>query len=341
MDATGGPAPAEVPTGAVPGGVPLPPRGRRFRQEARAFWAIMRANPLTLVGFVLVVLLALVAGLVVLVPAVTGLFGHSISLYPYDPINGFTTNRLQAPSSSHWLGTDDSGRDTFSRVLAALPVDLAIAFAITLFGVAVGGALGLVAGYWNEPWTVGGAVSSLILRLADIFLSVPTLLLSLAVVTVLGRGVWQPLVALMITWWPYYTRLVRGEVLSIKQQPFITAARAAGVGDFTIVRRHVLRNLLEPIVVYFTMDLGTVIVVFSTISFIANPLPASLPEWGRMTEGYVNYFPAYPWPIISVSLAIIVTVLAFSLLGDGLRDILDPRSRRVLAQAGAAGESER
>ncbi len=314
-------------------------RPGRIAGPLRSLLAVLRANPLTLVGFALVLLIGVVAALVELVPLVSGLLGHVVYLYPYDPIGGFTTNRLAPPSSAHWLGTDPVGLDLFSRTLAALPIDLSIGFSITAFGLALGGTLGLIAGYWNAPWTLGGAVSSLILRLTDIFLSVPSLLLALAIVTAFGHGLVQIMVALMVTWWPYYTRLVRGEVLSIKQQPYITAARAAGSRDGSIILRHVLRNLLEPVVVYYTMDVGTVVVVFSTISFIGGKLPSSIPEWGSMVESYVDYFPAYPWPVLSVSLAIVLTVLAFSLLGDGLRDILDPRSRRVLAQAGSAGEA--
>ncbi len=314
------------------------PRAGRLRQGLRSLFALLRANPLTFAGFVLVLLICGVAALVELVPFLTGLFGHPVYLYPYDPVGGFTTDRLAPPSSAHWLGTDQVGLDLFSRTLAALPIDLSIGFSITAFGLLVGGALGLIAGYWNAPWTLGGAVSSFILRLTDIFLSVPSLLLALAIVTAFGHGLPQIMVALLVTWWPYYTRLVRGEVLSIKQQPYIVAARAAGTRDGAIILRHILRNLLEPVVVYYTMDVGTVIVVFSTISFIGGKLPASIPEWGSMVESYVDYFPADPWPVLSISIAIVVTVLAFSLLGDGLRDILDPRSRRVLAQAGAASQ---
>lgn len=315
--------------------VPPAPRSP-VRGALRDFYAVMRANPLTFVGFLLVVIIIVVAALVELVPFVTGLLGHPYYLYPYDPVGGFTTDRLAGPSAQHWLGTDQGGLDMFSRVLAALPIDLSIGFAIAAFGLGVGGALGLVAGYWDKPWTIGGVVSTVILRLTDIFLSIPSLLLALAIVEVLGRGYFQSILALMLTWWPYYTRLVRGEVLSIKQQPYVTAARAAGVPDRWILLRHVVRNLLEPVVVYFTMDVGTVIVVYSTISFIGVGLPPTIPEWGSMIEGYTDLFPAYPWPIFSIALAIILTVLAFSLLGDGLRDILDPRSRRVLAQSGAA-----
>lgn len=331
------PVPSSMSAADAP--APSPSRRSALGEALRGFYAVMRANPLTFIGFVLVVLISAVAALVELVPFVTGLFGHTYYLYPYDPIGGFTTDRLAGPSPQHWLGTDQGGLDMFSRVLAALPIDLSIAFAVAGFGLIVGGALGLVAGYWDAPWSLGGAVSTVILRLTDVFLSIPSLLLALAIVEVLGHGYFQSIFALMLTWWPYYTRLVRGEVLSIKQQPYVTAARAAGVADGGILRRHIVRNLLEPVVVYFTMDVGTVIVVYSTISFIGAGLPPTVPEWGSMIEGYTDLFPAYPWPIFSIAIAIIVTVLAFSLLGDGLRDILDPRSRRVLAQSGAASSA--
>lgn len=306
-----------------------------FGSSVRTFWNVMRANPLTFVGFILVSFIVVLAGLVELVPWITRLGGHALYLYPHDPVTGFTSDRLAPPSSNHWLGTDQTGLDLFSRTLAALPIDLSLGVAIAGFGLVVGGLLGLVAGYWNTPWTLGGIVSSLILRLTDIFLSIPSLLLALAIVEVAGHGYLQSIFALMITWWPYYTRLVRGEVLAIKQQPYIVAAKAAGVPDRWIVLRHVLRNLFEPVVVYFTMDVGTVIVVFSTVSFVAQPFPSTIPEWGTMIEAYVQFFPTYPWPVLSIAFAIIVTVLAFSLLGDGLRDILDPRSRRILARGGA------
>jgi peptide/nickel transport system permease protein len=326
------------PRGPVPVDSPSPPPARRARlgSTVRTLWNVMRANPLTFAGFILVSFIVLLAVLVELVPFVTRLAGHAVYLYPYDPVTGFTSNRFAPPSSSHWLGTDQTGLDMFSRTLAALPIDLSLGVAIAGFGLVVGGLLGLIAGYWNTPWTVGGVVSSVILRATDVFLSIPSLLLALAIVEVAGRGYLQSIFALMVTWWPYYTRLVRGEVLAIKQQPFITAARAAGVPDRWILLRHVLRNLFEPVVVYFTMDVGTVIVVFSTVSFVAKPFPPTIPEWGSMIEKYVGVFPTYPWPVLSISLAIIITVLAFSLLGDGLRDILDPRSRRVLASGGAS-----
>jgi peptide/nickel transport system permease protein len=192
-----------------------------------------------------------------------------------------------------------------------------------------------VAGYWDTPGTPRGVVSVGIMRVTDIFLSIPTLVLALAIAASLGRGTIQSMFAVMATWWPFYVRLARGEVLVIKTQPYINAARAAGVGDGRILISHVLRNLIEPLFVYFTLDIGTVIVTYSTISYVGIGVPIGVPEWGNLVQQYQDYLLSQPWLIGFVALAIFVTVLAFSLLGDGLRDLLDPRSRRALATSTA------
>jgi peptide/nickel transport system permease protein len=262
-------------------------------------------------------------------------------LTQYNP-RQLTGDYSASPSWQHPLGTDTGGYDIFAETLYALPLDLAIAFAIAGAAMLGGGALGLIAGYWDRPRSVGGAVSVVILRITDIFLAFPSLILALAIAVSLGRGAWQLIVAILVTWWPYYTRLVRGETLAVKHLPYVTAARAAGVTEPRIVLRHVLRNVLEPVVVYFTLDVGTVLVTLSTIGFVGLGLNyPQTAEWGSMisfyqTEGLIT---AYPWTVFGPGLAIFVTVLAFSLLGDGLRDVLDPRSRRVLAGAGVGGPS--
>lgn len=304
-----------------------------LREVLRGFLRVLRANPLTFVGFVLVLIISVTAVLVVLVPTVTQLvLGRAVLLTPYDP-NEFTTDYSQAPSFKHFFGTDNLGGDVFSRILAALPLDLAIGFGITGFALLLGGGLGLVAGYWDAPRTLGGIVSVIILRVTDIFLAFPSLVLALAIAASLGRGTGPAMLAVMSTWWPYYVRLARGEVLAVKHQPYVVAARAAGVSEVRILFRHVLRNLVEPLLVYYTLDIGTVIVTFSTISFVGIGVPVTVPEWGSMVETYKALLLTHPWTIFAAGGAIFVTVLAFSLFGDGLRDILDPRSRRALVQA--------
>ncbi len=250
-----------------------------------------------------------------------------------------TTAYGQAPSWAHPFGTDSGGLDIYSEVLYALPFDLVIAFAIAGIALVVGGALGLVAGFWDRPGTASGVASVVILRITDVFLSFPSLILALAIAVSLGRGVWQLIVAVLLTWWPYYVRLVRGETLAIKHLPYVTAARAAGVTEGRIVLRHVLRNVLEPVIVYFSLDIGTVLVTLSTIGYVGLGVNYPItPEWGSMIATYATAgITTDPWTVFAPGAAIFVTVLAFSLLGDGLRDVLDPRSRRVLAGAGTGG----
>ena len=302
-------------------------RGRRAWTAVTGFFRVLRANPLTMAGFIVVVAIGVGALIMVVDP-------HLLTRYGPDQL---TTNYNLAPSWAHPAGTDGIGLDIYSETLYALPLDLAIAFAIAGTAMIAGGGLGLVAGFWDKPGTLGGYVSIFVLRVTDIFLAFPSLILALAIAVSLGRGVWQLIVAILLTWWPFYVRLVRGETLAVKHLPYVTAARAAGVTEGRIVLRHILRNVLEPVVVYFTLDIGTVLVTLSTIGFVGLGLVyPSQAEWGSMMSYYQNagLITAQPWTVLGPGLAIFVTVLAFSLLGDGLRDILDPRSRRVLAGTG-------
>jgi peptide/nickel transport system permease protein len=317
---------------------PTPPRTAAARAASRGagigrsialFWRVLRSNPLSLVGFVLVFLIVVATGLVYFAPAAIGVH------YPLNQPNSSALG--QPPSWAHPFGTDPIGIDIYSNVMAALPVDLAIAFAIAFFSLVAGGFLGLVAGFWDRPGTVSGAASVVILRVTDVFLAFPSLILALAIAVSLGRGVPQVIIAIMVTWWPYYTRLVRGEVLAIKHRQYVTAARVAGVRESRILFRHVVRNVIEPVVVYFTMDIGTVIVTFSTVVFVIPNVisfpSTNLSEWGVMIQVYQDSFSTLPWTVLAPGLAIFLTVLSFSLLGDGLRDVLDPRTRRAMLEA--------
>jgi len=308
------------------------------RDQWATLFAVLKANPLTLIGFVLVAIISITGLVVYLVPLITGLAGHSVSLLPYSTIIPSGAKYL-APTWAHPFGTDGAGRDIFSRVLAAVPVDLSIGLSITLFALAVGGVLGLIAGFWDTPGTLGGITSTVILRVTDIFLAFPSLVLALAIAEVLGRGFSVALFAIAATWWPFYVRLVRGEVLAVKGAPFIVAAKAAGVSDGKILSRHIIRNIAEPLIVYYTLDVGSVLITFSTITFLGIGLPPGTAEWGSMISAYQSDLAFDAWPTLFTGLAVFITVLAFSLLGDGLRDILDPRSRRALAVTSAsAGE---
>jgi peptide/nickel transport system permease protein len=309
-----------------------PGRARAAAGQVAVFWRVLRANPLSLAGFLLVVIIGVTALIIVVAPHV---------LVPYGPLQQ-SADRNAPPSAQHLLGTDNLGRDIYSNVMLALPLDLGIGFAIAGSALLIGGVLGLIAGFYNTPGTILGATSVVVLRITDIFLSFPSLILALALTRVLGLGVGPSVLAVTITWWPFYVRLVRGEVLAVKHLPYVNAARAAGVTENRILLRHVLRNILEPIVVYFTLDVGTVLVTYSTIAYIgvASIYPSAQPEWGAMLAFYQSTGSAniYPWLVLAPGAAIFVTVLAFSLLGDGLRDILDPRTRRAFVRGSAMHE---
>ena len=296
------------------------------------FWRVLRANPLSFIGFIMVAILGVTALIVVVDPNL---------IVPYGPLQQ-TVARNASPSLQHPFGTDNLGRDIYSNVMLALPLDIGIGFAIAGSALLIGGTLGLIAGFYNTPGTIGGWTSITIMRVTDIFLSFPSLILALALTRVLGLGVGPTVLAITITWWPFYVRLVRGEVLAVKHLPYVNAARAAGVTENRILLRHVLRNVLEPTIVYFTLDIGTVLVTYSTIGFIgvASKYPGPNPEWGAMLAFYqqTGSSNVYPWLVIAPGAAIFVTVLAFSLLGDGLRDILDPRTRRAFVRGTIAHE---
>ncbi len=334
-------ATATVPATKVPAapGSAVPAR-RRGRVGANVLLVlrILAANPLTLAGFIVVVIVSVAALLIAIVPAVSLLIlGHSVSVLPYPALDAGAFLPGQAPSAAHLFGTDASGADVFSNVATALPTDLGIGFSVAGISLIIGTLLGLVAGFWDAPGSLSGLASTSIMRITDIFLSFPTLVLALAITAAWGRGEIQSELAVIVTWWPFYVRLTRGEVLSIKVQPYVIAARAAGVSESRILFRHVVRNLLEPLAVYFSLDVGTVIVTYSTISYVGVGVPPSIPEWGNLMYSYQDSLLTQPWTVLSVTAAIFITVLGFSLLGDGLRDILDPRSRRILASTAVAG----
>ncbi len=325
-------------TDAAPPSPPPRPRpaGVSWRDTVGEAVRTLGANRLTALGFILVVATVVLALIVDGLPIVSmALIGHAVTIVPYDP-NGITSDIFASPSPQHWFGTDELGRDVFSRVLTALPLDLWIGIVITGVSVLIGGGLGLIAGFWDNPGSVGRLVSSVILRVTDVFLAFPTLVLAFALAAILGRNLNATLAALIITWWPYYVRLVRGEVLAIKHQGYIPAARIAGASEARILTRHVLRNLLEPLTVYATLDVGTVLVTFSTISFFGIALPQTTPEWGSMVYQYQSFLPGYLYLVLAPGAAIFVTVLGFSLLGDGMRDVLDPRTRRAYARVARA-----
>lgn len=229
--------------------------------------------------------------------------------------------KLQPPSARHWFGTDEVGDDVYTRVVLGARVSLQVGLIITVMAAAIGVPLGVIAGY------VGGFVGESIMRVTDLFLSVPGLVLALAIVGALGPGIVNAMIALSLVWWPGYVRLVQGKTLALRSEVFVEAARAVGTGRLRIIFVHILPNCLSPITVKASMDMGLAIVAAASLGFIGLGAQPPTPEWGAMISHGRNYLPTWWWYSTFPGLFIYLTVLGFNLLGDGLRDILDPKSR--------------
>jgi peptide/nickel transport system permease protein len=233
------------------------------------------------------------------------------------------TEKFEPPSNSHLLGTDYLGRDVLARLLFGGRVSLSMGFLVVLIAVMIGTPLGAISGYY------GGRLDNLIMRITDIFLSFPSLLLAMAIAAALGPSFANTMIAIAFTWWPWYTRIVRAQVLSMRERYFIEAARSIGVSDLTIIRRHVIPNILTPVMVQGTMDLGSAILTGAAISFLGLGVQPPTPEWGSMISNGRIYFLERPWFAGSAGMAIFLVTLAFNLLGDAVRDAADPRTRRM------------
>jgi len=239
---------------------------------------------------------------------------------PYDPLAS-TGVRLTPPSGEHLLGTDSLGRDVFSRTLYGARESLPIALGAILAAVLIGCALGAIAGFF------GGLVDNIIMRFADITMAFPAILLAMAVAAALGPGLQNALIAIVAVWWPIYARLTRGQVLSIKQREHVEADAAIGSGRWRTLGKHILPHSATPIMVNATMDLGQIILLVASLSFLGlGALPPS-PEWGAMiTDGAKNFY--QPWVAAAPGLAMVTVTLAVNFLGDGLRDAFDVKGRR-------------
>ena len=251
--------------------------------------------------------------------------GPWIVPYPDDARGAVHLERkLLPPSRAHWFGTDEVGNDVYTRVVLGARVSLQIGLVITVIAALIGVPLGLMAGY------VGGMLGELTMRVTDVFLSVPALVLALAVVGALGPGIVNAMLALSLVWWPGYVRLVQGKTLALTQAAYVEAARANGAGRLRIVFAHLLPNCVSPIVVKASMDMGTAILAAASLGFIGLGAQPPYPEWGAMISYGRNYLPTWWWYSAFPGLAIYLTVLGFNLLGDGLRDLLDPTSRAAV-----------
>ena len=239
---------------------------------------------------------------------------------PYDPNDIDLKESLQSPSTEHLLGTDHLGRDILSRLLYGATTSFSIAISVVIFALAMGIALGGIAGYF------GGIPDDIISRVIDLFLSFPSMIFALAIVGALGSSVLNLILALSLVHWASYARLMRGQVLSIKSNDYVSSARVMGASDRRILVKHILPNALAPVIVLATLDMGHVILSAAALSFLGLGIPPSIPEWGSMLNAGKEFMRTAPYLTLFPGMAITLTVILFSLLGDGFREILDPES---------------
>jgi peptide/nickel transport system permease protein len=288
-------------------------RTAQFRELGLMLRAFRR-DPLAVVSLVVIVLFVLGT---VLAPVLT----------PYPEQGRGDPNileKFQSPSRAHPLGTDYLGRDVWARLLFGGRSSLSIGLLVVFVASVIGIPLGAIAGYF------GGWIDDVLMRITDIFLAFPPLLLAIAIAAGLGASFVNAMIAIAFTWWPWYARLVRAQTLSLREEYFVEAARSIGVSDVTIITRHILPNVLTPVLVQATMDIGSAILTGAAMSFIGLGVQPPAPDWGKMISTGRIYFIERPWFAGSAGAAIFLVTLAFNLLGDAVRDVADPRTRRAV-----------
>ena len=269
--------------------------------------------------------LAVASLVVILAFIIAAVFAPWLSPYPEQGKGEPNiTAKFQPPNRAHLLGTDYLGRDVLSRILYGGRTSLSIGFLVVLVATVIGVPMGAVAGYY------GGWIDDLLMRVTDIFLAFPPLLLAIAIAAALGASFVNSMIAIAITWWPWYARLVRAQTLSLRERYFVESARSIGVSNPNIILRHILPNVLTPVLVQATMDIGSAILTGAAISFIGLGVQPPTPDWGKMISTGRIYFIERPWFAGSAGGAIFLVTLAFNLLGDAVRDVADPRTRRAV-----------
>ncbi|RFU67104.1 ABC transporter permease [Peribacillus saganii] len=271
-------------------------------------WKSFKKNKLAIVGLSIVSFFILLA-----------VFADLVAPYEYADVK--LEDKHLPPSGDHWFGTDEFGRDIFSRIIYGSRISLWVGFLSVAGSVVVGSFLGIVAGYYGK-W-----IDTIISRIFDIILAFPSILLAIAVVSVLGPSLRNALIAIAIINVPTFGRLVRSRVLSVKEEEYITAAKAIGMTDFRILIHHVLPNSMAPIIVQGTLAIATAIIECAALGFLGLGAQPPTPEWGKMLSDSRIFILEAPWTVLFPGLAIMLTVLGFNLMGDGLRDALDPRMK--------------
>lgn len=281
-------------------------------RTARHVLSVILRDPLSLIGTLIIILVLFMA-----------IFAEQAAPYPEEG-KGKTNapNTLMAPSADHWFGTDKLGRDILSRIIMGSRSALIVPIGVVLFAVLLGAPLGALAGY------KGGWLDEVIMRVTDLFLAFPSLLLAMAIASALGRGLDKAAIALIVSWWPWYTRIARGVAVGLRERYFVEAAQAIGVRDAVIIFRHILPNTISPILVQATVDMGTVILAMGGLAFLGLGTQPPAPDWGLMVSEGRTYILDQWWIATFPGMAIFIVVLAFNLLGDTLRDIFDPRQYR-------------
>ena len=281
----------------------MPARPRR-----RPAWL---QSPLTVAGLVLITVFALAA---VFAPL----------LAPANPLKQDLAARLKSPMAAHWLGTDQLGRDVLSRMIFGARISLLVGVVVVGLAGSVGTVVGLIAGY------SGGWLDEGLMRLTDVFFAFPALILAMAISGALGPSLTNAMIAIAVVSWPVYARLVRAQVLSLREREYVTAARSLGASTARIIWQHILPNTLAPLLVQASFDMGGAILAAAGLSFIGFGTQPPTPEWGVMISDGRNYISTQPWLSLFPGLAILFTVAAFNLIGDGLRDAFDPRLRGTI-----------
>jgi peptide/nickel transport system permease protein len=284
------------------------PRSRLQARLGAAYgtWLVFRSNPLALAGLAIVLLLVLTAALAPLLGA-NAAFAQDL------------TQRLMPPSSAHWFGTDDLGRDIFARVVAGSRVTLLIIGLVAIIVGPLGLVIGTVSGY------AGGVVDTVLMRITDIFMAFPRLVLALALVAALKPGIENAVLAIAVTTWPPYARIARAETITLRESEFIMAARLQGASMFRILRRHIVPLCLSSVIVRLTLDMAGVILTAAGLGFLGLGAQPPTPEWGAMVAGGRTFIIDQWWVATLPGAAIFAVSLGFNLLGDGLRDVLDPK----------------
>ncbi len=276
----------------------------------RSVWFRFKKNRLAMAGLIILVLLFVLA----IGVSLFGDYSKAIDMNVMD--------KLKTPSPEHWFGTDHNGRDVFQRVLFGARVSLVWGFLCVFSAMIIGIIAGAVAGYF------GGMTDLIIMRITDVFLSIPVVILAIAIVAALGSNLFNVLLALTLAGWPGYCRIVRAAVMGVNSQDYIEAARCFGSKNSRIITRHILPNCMAPIIVQTTLGLGGSILAIAILSFMGLGVQPPTPEWGYMMSEAQSYLRDYPYLILFPGAATAITVMSFNLLGDGLRDALDPKLRK-------------